>query len=269
MITSVVLLFAMILLERIIPYSRQIRGLQDSVQSYYTAKSQIELAKKDFPIDRQNVDMDGRIKSDTDGTLSLTLPDITSDPGTHVVVSESTYLPLKIKLFSEDAEPRRFGLSQRNSDFHILTTFSGLLFDLTKRDTVTPPFSMEMTTDGEDTALSKTVGIEFVHNDDTGGVTPFFGNSTPANSLDGINIADIQNNTSETLGDIVGASNCFSATCALKLSLTDTASTIIPVSFSLSTAIPDLNAVIVADGISPNKTYHSRIIELIPLIQGI
>lgn len=56
MITSVVLLFAMILLERIIPYSRQIRGLQDSVQSYYTAKSQIELAKRDFPIERTNVD---------------------------------------------------------------------------------------------------------------------------------------------------------------------------------------------------------------------
>jgi len=268
MITSVVLLFAMILLERIIPYSRQIRGLQDSVQSYYTAKSQIELAKKYFPIDRKNVDMDERIETGSDGTLSLTLPDITIDPGTHVVVSESTHLPLKIKLFSEDAEPRRFGLSQRNPDFHILTTFSGLLFDLTKRDTVTPPFSMEMTTDGED-AASKTVGIEFVHNDDTGGVTPFFGNSSPTNSVDGLNIAGIQNNSSETLGDIVGTSNCFSATCSLKVSLTDTASTMIPVSFSVSTEIPDLNAVIVADGISPNKTYHSRIIELIPLIQGI
>lgn len=276
MITSVVLLFAMILLERIIPYSRQIRGLQDSVQSYYTAKSQVELAKKYFPIERTNVDNTGdRIVSDVD-EISLTPPEITGeDPGTYVIVSEHTHLPLKIKLFENDTEPRKFGLSQKNPDFHILSSLSGLLFDLTNRDTVTAPFSMEVATDGENTA-SKTVSIEFIHNDDSGAVIPpFFGNRGPVTSLDGLNIADITNNSGDALSDIVGANNCVSATCSLKVSLslvnTDptTESTMIPVSFSVSTDIPDLNAIIVADGISPNETYHSRIIELIPLIQGI
>lgn len=155
MITSVVLLFAMILLERIIPYSRQIRGLQDSVQSYYIAKSQIELAKRDFPIERTNVDIEGRITdSNSDKSLSLAPPTVTKDnPGTYAIISENTYLPLRIRLFSEDTEPQKFGTSQKNPDFHILTTFSGLLFDLTNRDTATTPFSMEMTTEGENTAI--------------------------------------------------------------------------------------------------------------------
>lgn len=272
MITSVVLLFAMILLERIIPYSRQIRGLQDSVQSYYAAKSQVELAKKDFPIERTNVDGGNRIEPGTNEIISLAPPQITSaNPGTYVIVSENTHLPLKINLFTEDAEPRRFGLSQKNPDFHILTSFGGILFDLTNRDTVTPPFSIEVTTDGEDTTLSKNIGIEFVHNDNND-VVPFFGNTGPINSLNGINMTDdtVGSDGTTTLSNIVGANNCVSATCSLKVSLTDTAAPmIIPVSFTLSTAIPDLNAVIVADGISPNTTYHSRIIELIPLIQGI
>gem|GEM_PF-2957893 len=43
----------------------------------------------------------------------------------------------------------------------------------------------------------------------------------------------------------------------------------IPVSFSLSAPIPDLNAIIIADGLSKNTSYHTRIIELIPLIQSI
>lgn len=184
-------------------------------------------------------------------------------------MSENTHLPLKIKLFNDDTEPQKFGTSQKNPDFHILTTFSGLLFDLTNRDTGTTPFSMEMATEGENTA-SKTVGIEFVHNDNsTNPVPPFFGNKGPVTSLDGLNIADITNNSGGSLGSFIGANNCLSGTCSLKLSLTDTAPMIIPVSFSVSTDIPDLNAVIVADGISPNTTYHSRIIELIPLIQGI
>jgi hypothetical protein len=260
----------MILLERIIPYSRQIRWLQDSVQSYYTAKSQIELAKRDFPIERTNVDTKWRINPGSGEILSLTPPEITSEnPGTYVIVSENTHLPLKIKLFDDDTEPQKFGTSQKNPDFHILTTFSGLLFDLTNRDAATTPFSMEMATEGENTAL-KTVGIEFVHNDNsTNPVPPFFGNKGPVTSLDGINIADITNNSGDSLAKIIGENNCTSATCALKISLTETEPMIIPLSLAISTAIPDLNAIIIADGVSPNTTYHSRIIELIPLIQGI
>lgn len=270
MITSVVLLFAMILLERIIPYSRQIRGLQDSVQSYYIAKSQIELAKRDFPIERTNVDIEGRITdSNSDKSLSLAPPTVTKDnPGTYAIISENTYLPLRIRLFSEDTEPQKFGTSQKNPDFHILTTFSGLLFDLTNRDTATTPFSMEMTTEGENTAIWKSLALEFVYNDTTS-APPFFGNRGPIASLNDIDIAEIVDADGKTLADIVRTNNCLSATCSLKVSLTDTPPMMIPLSLAVSTAIPDLNAVIVADGISPNTTYHSRIIELIPMVQGI
>lgn len=194
MITSVVLLFAMILLERIIPYSRQIRGLQDSVQSYYTAKSQIELAKKDFSIERTNVDTDGRINPSTGETLSLTQPEITSEnPGTYVIVSENTHLPLKIKLFADDTEPQKFGTSQKNPDFHVFTSYSGLLFDLTNRDIATTPLSIELATDDEDATTSKNLAIEFVHND-TDGTTTFFGNSGPITSLNGLDIGNMENN---------------------------------------------------------------------------
>ena len=68
MITSVVLIVAMILLERIVPYSRQIRGMQDSLQAYYTARSEVELGRFFFADSvansgfRQNIDTsNGRI----------------------------------------------------------------------------------------------------------------------------------------------------------------------------------------------------------------
>ena len=41
-------MFAILLLERVIPYARQIRGMEDSLQAYYQAKGEIELAKNDF-----------------------------------------------------------------------------------------------------------------------------------------------------------------------------------------------------------------------------
>ncbi len=45
MMTSILLIVARILLERIVPYSRQIRGMQDSLQAYYTARSEIEVGR--------------------------------------------------------------------------------------------------------------------------------------------------------------------------------------------------------------------------------
>lgn len=45
MITSVILILAIVLLQRIIPYSRQIRSMQDSMQAYYTARSEAEIGK--------------------------------------------------------------------------------------------------------------------------------------------------------------------------------------------------------------------------------
>lgn len=118
-------------------------------------------------------------------------------------------------------------------------------------------------------AGTKNVSIEFVHNDyDTGTVTPFFGTIT-STSLNGIDIADAKDASGETLSNKLGGINCADASCSLKISLNSETPMMIPLSFTMSTTIPDLNAIIVADGLSPNTIYHSRIIELIPLIQGI
>ena len=266
MITSVVLLFAMILLERIIPYSKQIRGLQDSVQSYYEARSQIELAKNNFWISRENTNTDNRITLGTNENIALLPPDLSSEnPGEYLIISEHSYLPLRVHLYEEDTNIRGFGTNQKNSHFHTISSLSGILFDLSGRDTT--DFSMEIETEWEDTS-QKNIAIEFIYSNGTT-VVPFFGNLS-WNSLNGMDIVDAKDATGATLGSkLTGVRNCLSGSCSLKVSLTDTAETIIPVSFSVSTDIPDLNAVIVADGISPNTTYHSRIIELIPLIQGI
>jgi hypothetical protein len=48
MLTGIVLIMAIILLERIIPYSQNIRNMQDALQAYYTAKSEVELKKLEF-----------------------------------------------------------------------------------------------------------------------------------------------------------------------------------------------------------------------------
>jgi type II secretory pathway pseudopilin PulG len=265
MITSVVLLFAIILLERIIPYSKQIRSLQDSVQSYYEARSQVELAKQTFGINRENIDTDSSIQDRTDG-LSLIPPDLSSEkPGKYVIISEHTTLPLHIRLFEEDTDARGFGVNNQNAYFHTLSSLTGLLFDLSNRDTTN--FSMEITSEWEDTTTAKNIVVEFIHSNRTT-VSPFFGN-LKWNNLDKMDIADAKSASGESLGDKLRRVNCISASCSLKISLTSSAPMLFPVSLSLSTAIPDLNAIIVADGLSKNTTYHSRIIELIPLIQGI
>lgn len=109
MITSVVLIFAMILLERIIPYSRQIRGMQDSLQAYYTAQGELELAKREFQkkVVRTNLDPSGRILTSTGRAIRLGVPGIsTTDTGDYVVVSNDDELPLQINLFENDASAR-------------------------------------------------------------------------------------------------------------------------------------------------------------------
>ncbi len=267
MITSVVLIFAMILLERIIPYSKQIRGLEDSVQSYYGARSQVELAKNNFWISRENRDTENRIILGTDENISLLPPNLSSEnPGEYIIVSEHTYLPLRINLFEEDTTTRWFGTSQKNSSFHTLSSLSGILFDLSGRDTTN--LSMKIKTEWEDSS-QKNLVIEFIHSGNSSSVTPFFWNIS-TNSLDWMDITEATNANDETLEEKLSNINCLSASCSLKIMLIDSGTPrVIPIALTLSTAIPDLNAVIVADGLSQNTAYHSRIVELIPLIQGI
>lgn len=274
MITSVVLLFAMILLERIIPYSKQIRGMQDSLQAYYTAKSEIELAKNEFqkkPL-RENISNSNRIQTQTGRAIDLSMPNIDSaHPGDYVVVSNSNELPLQIRMYENDDIPRGFGTSQKDPNFHNLSSYGGgLLFDLSNKDTT--GFSMNVKTDASNTSTNGNIGVEFVYSG-LGGTAPFFGKVTNPLTLEGKDIATAQDTNREpgrdTLASMFNLQNCSSASCSLKLHLTDSAAPIIPVSFTVSQNIPDLNAIVIADGLSNNTTYHSRIVELIPLTQSI
>lgn len=278
MITSVVLIFAMILLERIIPYSRQIRGMQDSLQAYYTAQGEVEMAKNIFQkeVVRKNIDPSNRIVPGISRTIDVAMPVVSAtDTGDYVIISNHNEIPLQINMFERDTSPRGFGTSQKNPGFHALTQYGwGMLFDLTKRDTSTPPFSMIAHTDTDNAATVGNIQTEFVYTDWSGS-TPFFGvvGSSVASALEGKNIANSLDTNREvgrdTLSYLFSLQNCNNGSCALKLHLKDSTAPILPVSFSVSTALPDLNAVLIADGLSPNATYHARIVELIPLVQSI
>jgi len=155
-----------------------------------------------------------------------------------------------------------------------------MLFDLS--DINTSGFSMIAHTDSSNTSSLGNIQVEFIHTDNSGS-TPFFGtvgNTSSPDIFEGkdINSAIDKNKPvdSNSLSFILNASlrNCDNSSCALKLFLQDASNgptplALIPVSFSLGTAIPDLNAVAIADGLSKNGTYHARIVELIPLTQSI
>jgi hypothetical protein len=266
MITSVAILFAIILLERIIPYAKHIRSLQDSVQSYYEARSQVELARQTFELSRENVDIENRIQDGVGNSISLVPPDLSSEnPGKYVIISQHTALPLSIHLYEEDTHARGFGVNNKNAYYHTLSSLTGLLLDLSNRDTTN--FSMRITSQWDDTTILKNIAVEFIHSNRTI-VSPFFANLT-WNNLDTMDIVNAKSASGENLSDKLRRVNCLHASCSLKMSLNSPTPLFFPIALSLSTAIPDLNAIIVADGLSKNTAYHSRIIELIPLIQGI
>lgn len=278
MITSVVLIFSMILLERIIPYSKQIRGMQDSLQAYYAAQGELEKAKNEFrkiPL-RENIDTSGRILPGATRTIDIGMPKIdTKDIGDYVVVSNHSELPLQIRMFEKDTSPRGFGTSQKNPNFHAFTSYGGgMLFDLTKRDTSNPPFSMIIHTDTINAGTTGNIKTEFVYTDGSG-TTPFFGvvGGTTTGPLQNKNISAAVDKNREagrdTLSYLLKLQNCKFASCAVKLHLTNSTVQILPVTISVSTPLPDLNAVVIADGLSDNGTYHARTIELIPLVQSI
>lgn len=156
-----------------------------------------------------------------------------------------------------------------------------MLFDIS--DINTNGFSMIAHTDSTNSSSIGNIQVEFIHTDNSGS-TPFFGTVGDTSNPDlfegkNINSAVDKNRPvgANSLSFILNAGlrNCDNnSSCALKLLLQDakngaTPLALIPVSFSLGTAIPDINAVAIADGLSKNGTYHARIIELIPLTQSI
>lgn len=124
MMTSIVLLVAIVLLERIIPYSKQIRNMQDSLQAYYTARGETEIGKLNFQImsgkiriptapslanieKRSNMGTETRIRGGN--PIVIQAPELTKDtPRDHVLIAGDIKLPLRIKLFENDETIRGF-----------------------------------------------------------------------------------------------------------------------------------------------------------------
>lgn len=287
--TGIVLLFAVILLERIIPYAQQVQWMENALQAYYTARGEVERARYNFTKEwtRNNIDTrPSRIPSGTSEVIDIKFPNLSVSGkkfSEFVVISTNSELPLKIKLFENDDEARGFGTSQKNQNFHHLSTYdNSILFDLSRRDTSYwyvawvsgISLSMITKTDEDNKNTAADIGINFLLVD-SGVNIPFFG-TVSGGKFQGKNIwaAENPNNkpSENTLSKILGSAvSCEIANCSLGLRLIPTSPTIssIPVSFSVSTAIPDLNAVIIADGISEKGDYHARIIDLIPLTQSI
>jgi hypothetical protein len=55
----------------------------------------------------------------------------------------------------------------------------------------------------------------------------------------------------------------------MKIRLSESALGSIAMKLSSDRVIPDINAVLIADGLSKNSLYHARIIELLPVTQSI
>ena len=95
--------------------------MQDSVQAYYTAKGEVEMARSMFRETRENIDPDNRIENEEEN-VSLIPPNFDSKKyGSYLIVSEHKYLPLHMRLFAGDENVRSFGKSQKNSNFHTFT----------------------------------------------------------------------------------------------------------------------------------------------------
>lgn len=69
---------------------------------------------------------------------------------------------------------------------------------------------------------------------------------------------------------IIDMNDCNMMYCYLNLKLpSGSTESFIDFTINSNYEIPDLNAILVADGISGNGLYHSRIIELLPVTQSI
>jgi hypothetical protein len=77
------------------------------------------------------------------------MPDINDvKNGEYAIVSNNNKIPLQINMYEKDASPRGFGTSQKDPNFHNLSSYGGgLLFDISKINTGNPPFTMTIATD--------------------------------------------------------------------------------------------------------------------------
>ncbi len=334
LLVSVMLTAALILLQRIIPYAKNVRWMNDAVQSYYTARGEVESGRlgffytwggnehiafrlpslfgllSDFSISPVTTGRTGTTRTWADNTprqniedfspptapnttikiVELGLPyltDSTRRNRDYAVSSVSPEIPLKIKLFATDALPKYFGTSKRNPAYHTLDPNSsgGLRFDFRGVKTITPPLGLEIKFSQSSPSAQITIkmqysagetvktftSVEDIRSSSEKNITTGSTGSTQTIKPDG----SIDAQHDQTLGDFLWANNCAASAisvCSLSLTLSGTTS---PVDFQLIStgtspvSIPDLNAVVIGDGLSDNGLYYQRVMELIPTPQDI
>lgn len=263
----------MILLERIIPYSRQIRGMQDSLQAYYTARSEVEVGRflfsesSDTSGVRRNMDT-GEWRIGANEPIALGMPNISnSKTGESIVIAQDRTIPMNILLYDNDTNPVGFGTSKGKPSYHLLSSFWwGLTFDLSGINTGSG-FGLNLAID-PDMPGPQTIGVEFIYSKESD--NPFFGT---INITGNGNIFDAKNADNETLSYFLAGQNCQVAHCFMKLQLKTPSQPSVNINLSVPSSsintIPDLNAILIADGLSDNGQYHARIVELIPVTQSI
>ena len=81
---------------------------------------------------------------------------------------------------------------------------------------------------------------------------------------------EAQNSAGQKLGQsFLAGQNCKVAHCYMKIRLANTLSSTLGVKIVSNKTIPDINGILIADGLSQNALYHARIIELLPVTQSI
>ncbi len=184
-----------------------------------------------------------------------------------VIVSKDVQLPIQLRLYKEDTALRAFGTSRSDPTKHILNGVGGgVTFDVGGIEMNNPiKFNPKISSINTDIAIEFTSSFT--------GFPSFFGEGTIAGGT--LELMEIVGNSGVTLQYIFqklieNGDDCDSMYCYLNLKL-PSGSTESFIDFTLNTnyEIPDLNAILVADGISGNGLYHSRIIELLPVTQSI
>jgi len=204
----------------------------------------------------------------------------------YAVSSGSAQNPQKLKLFPTDAEGsiRKFGTSQENPSFHRLSSRNagGLRFDLRGVDTKSSSLNILKITFSSQPTLPGTITIKMQYLNTEADPVKTFTADADVKDKSEVDLKNLSGNIQEIKPDgtveTAGTSTLFSSflnnncqtasICSLSLILNGQ-NTSVDFQLIADQKIPDLNAIVIGDGLSNNKLYHQRIIELISTSQDI
>jgi hypothetical protein len=121
-----------------------------------------------------------------------------------------------------------------------------------------------------ETSVTGKISLEFVYSNATD-ENPFFG-TIDIDASGSTNIMEAEDanrrKLSASSAGFLAGQNCKDAKCYIKIRLANSAGST-SIKLRSENTLPDLNAILIADGLSQNGLYHARIIDMIPLTQSI